>query len=916
MLPLPSPFRAAPFRADVVTPVTLAALLALGAPTASFAQNTPPHRDDAAQPANAADAADDGRPEDDDAQAGDIVVTAASSRGAVISEVPADQVLDANAIASYGASSLAELVTSLSAQTRAGGGRGAGFPVILVEGRRISGFGEIRNLPTEAIERVEIFPESVALDYGYPADQRVMNILLKDGFVAFTGEAEAGIASDGGRWSHDESLGYLRLTGRGRLNITLSREQASPLTEAERHIIQPVTSQPLTANGVITAPLGGEIDPALSAAAGRPIGSIALPVTGTSLADFANAAGNVIVPLDRGRFRSLSAETGNWSLDGSFATPISQNIGLSVNLRYGETSSERLNGLPVTSVTVPVGNPASPFAGPVLLSRAFAGPLTSRNDASSLHGGFSSDGRLGRWRWTLTGNYDRGVSRTVTDRGPDYAALQAAIDAGANPFIADPSAITTLLMPDMSRTVSNTGEVDAVLSGPLFTLPAGAVRATFQTGWKGIGLDSISERAGVVSVTDLSRTAYTASGNIDIPIADRSADVLGFLGELSLNARYALRDVSDFRTLTSWTAGFNWEPVDRLNFIATWTANENAPSVSQLGSAVIVTPLQTIFDYSRNETVLADVITGGNAALLAERQRDFRAQASWRPISETDLSLSLTYARTRSFGTVAGFPELTPEIEAAFPGRVTRDGTGRIVAVDQRAINYDSAFGRQIRYGISYAERIARPASAGGAAGPDGAGPGAGRGPGGGPGGGGPRAGGRGPGGMMGMFGGGRGGGRWDINLYHLVRLQDEISIQPGLPTLDLLDGSAVGASGGSPRHEVELTGGWFLNGLGVRLFGTWKSGSHVDGGTTGTRLDFSSTFVASARIFMNVGQQEEFVQRFPFMRNVRVRLAIDNILNDRQQVRDQNGQTPLRYQPAYLNPIGRTISFEIRKQF
>lgn len=169
---------------------------------------------------------------------------------------------------------------------------------------------------------------------------------------------------------------------------------------------------------------------------------------------------------------------------------------------------------------------------------------------------------------------------------------------------------------------------------------------------------------------------------------------------------------------------------------------------------------------------------------------------------------------------------------------------------------------------------------------------------------------------MMGMFGGGRGGGRWDINLYHLVRLQDEISIQPGLPTLNLLDGSAVGASGGSPRHEVELTGGWFLNGLGVRLFGTWKSGSHVDGGTTGTRLDFSSTIVASARIFMNVGQQAQFVERFPFMRNVRVRLAIDNILNDRQQVRDQNGQTPLRYQLAYLNPVGRTISFEIRKQF
>ncbi len=916
MLPLPSPFRA-----DVVTPVTLTALLALGAPTAGFAQSAPPQSNAAAQSDNAADVADDGQAEDDDAQDSDIVVTAASSRGAVISEVPADQVLDANAIASYGASSLAELVTSLSAQTRAGGGRGAGFPVILVEGRRISGFGEIRNLPTEAIERVEIFPESVALDYGYPADQRVMNILLKDGFVAFTGEAEAGIATDGGRWSHDESLGYLRLTGRGRLNITLSREQASPLTEAERHIIQPATSQPLTANGVITAPFGGEIDPALSAAAGRPIGSIALPVTGTSLADFANAVGNAIVPLDRGRFRSLSAETGNWSLDGSFATPISQNIGLSVNLRYGETSSERLNGMPATSVTVPVGNPASPFAGSVLLSRAFAGPLTSRNDASSLHGGFSSDGRLGRWRWTLTGSADYATSDTITDRGVNVAALQSAINAGANPFAADLSGFASTLSPDISSSETWTGNGALVLTGPLFGLPAGRVRLTAETDYDYYSIDGRFQRGGIASTTDLSRSIWSGSANIDVPITDRNGGGLSAIGNLSANVRIARRDVSDFGLLSGATWGMNWAPVERLNLIATWTNLENAPSVAQLGNPTLVTPLVPIFDYSRNETVLADVVSGGNPGLSAERNRDFRAQASWRPFSETDLSISLTYARTRSFGTVAGFPELTPEIEAAFPGRVTRDGTGRIVAVDQRAINYDSAFGRQIRYGISYAERISPPASAGGAAGPDGAGPGARRGPGGGPGGGGPgggvpRAGGRGPGGMIGMFGGGRGGGRWDINLYHLVRLQDEISIQRGLPTLDLLDGSAVGASGGSPRHEVELTGGWFLNGLGVRLFGTWKSGSHVDGGATGTRLDFSSTFVASARIFMNVGQQEEFVQRFPFMRNVRVRLAIDNILNDRQQVRDQNGQTPLRYQPAYLNPVGRTISFEIRKQF
>jgi hypothetical protein len=40
------------------------------------------------------------------------------------------------------------------------------------------------------------------------------------------------------------------------------------------------------------------------------------------------------------------------------------------------------------------------------------------------------------------------------------------------------------------------------------------------------------------------------------------------------------------------------------------------------------------------------------------------------------------------------------------------------------------------------------------------------------------------------------------------------------------------------------------------------------------------------------------------------------NLINDRQKVRDSHGVTPLQYQPAYRDPLGRTIEFEIRKVF
>ena len=60
--------------------------------------------------------------------------------------------------------------------------------MVLLNGRRISSLNEVQNIPTEAILRVDILPEEVSLKYGYTADQRVVNIVLKRRFRAITGE--------------------------------------------------------------------------------------------------------------------------------------------------------------------------------------------------------------------------------------------------------------------------------------------------------------------------------------------------------------------------------------------------------------------------------------------------------------------------------------------------------------------------------------------------------------------------------------------------------------------------------------------------------------------------------------------------------------------------------------------------------
>ena len=59
--------------------------------------------------------------------------------------------------------------------------------MLLLNGQRISSFRELRDVPTEAIERVEILPEEVALKYGYHADQKVVNIVLRQRFRSTAG---------------------------------------------------------------------------------------------------------------------------------------------------------------------------------------------------------------------------------------------------------------------------------------------------------------------------------------------------------------------------------------------------------------------------------------------------------------------------------------------------------------------------------------------------------------------------------------------------------------------------------------------------------------------------------------------------------------------------------------------------------
>lgn len=168
---------------------------------------------------------------------------------------------------------------------------------------------------------------------------------------------------------------------------------------------------------------------------------------------------------------------------------------------------------------------------------------------------------------------------------------------------------------------------------------------------------------------------------------------------------------------------------------------------------------------------------------------------------------------------------------------------------------------------------------------------------------------------MMGMFGGGQ--GRWNVGIYHTWRFSEQVQITPGGAVLDLLNGDAL-TGGGVARHTLELEGGVFNKGVGLRISGRYTAPTRVraSGVPGSSDLRFGGLAGVDLRLFVNLDQKPKLIKAVPFLKGTRISLRVDNLFDARQRVTDGTGTVPLSYQPNYIDPRGRFIGVELRKQF
>ncbi len=756
----------------------------------------------------------------------EIVVTGQRPRGSVVGNIAPELVLGPADIRSRGIGTVAELIADLGPQVTSGRG---GQPVVLLEGRRISDFREVATLPAEAIARVDILPEEVALKYGYPADQKVVNIVLRPRFRAFTVEADARQATGGGGFQAQGELDFLRINKDGWFNLHLERQTTDPIFESQR-----------------------EIDEA-----------------------------------GQGAYRSLLAEQRDFTATATLNRIIVGNVSATLN---GELkTSDTTDSLGLVSPIVAADAPD---------------PLARKGSTQSAHAGTTFNGSAGAWRWTVTGNYDHVETRTLIDRV-----------SGANLI---PRSV------DQAQSTSDVAAIDLLATGALFRLPAGEAALTVKAGASSNGFSSRALRSGVAQAAAASRNIANAQVNIDLPVASRREGVLDFIGDLSVNGNFAVNELSDFDTLTTWGGGANWTPFKAFSLIGSFTHDDAAPTAQQLGGALIVTPNVRTFDLARGANAIVTLTTGGNPDLGSSTRDVFRLGARLKPVT-ADLTLTADFTRTRVSNAIASLPSADPASERAFPDRFVRDAAGALIAIDGRTVNFAGTRTAQLRTGINFSrplktsqaqldalraafgsrpgrgpsnERGLRGQGIGGSA-PD-VTPGAM------------------PGRRGGGFGGqGGGGGRLNFALYHTVYFEDRVTYAPGQPPVDLLAGGTIGGSGGGrSRHEVEVQAGYSKGPIGGRLTAKWQSATRVSGLTAAQDLWFSDLATANLRLFINPGALPSVIKSSPWLRGTRVTLAISNIFDVRQRVSDGNGSRPVAYQPGYVDPLGRTIRISVRKLF
>jgi hypothetical protein len=413
-----------------------------------------------------------------------------------------------------------------------------------------------------------------------------------------------------------------------------------------------------------------------------------------------------------------------------------------------------------------------------------------------------------------------------------------------------------------------------VTKAPL-SLPAGQVTVTGTVEAERMTASSVTRGANPFDL-HLGRTRAEAGISLDVPLTSRANDVAAGVGDLSVNASANARRIGGFGALYDRTFGLTWSRFKGVQLLLQDKRSGTAPAMEKLASPIVQIANVPVFDRATGRTEVVTLTQGGNRDLAAERRHVRSVGLNVKPFPSREIRVGATFEDTDIRDQTGDIYALTPQFEALFPDRFVRDATGRLVSETFQPTNFYRQRQRTLNLTLSVNGAVGRksPAAKPGEKDKPDSRP------------------------------------RYWAGAGPSIKFSDRLQLRRATPALNLLRGDTV-TGGGTPRVSGYFYGGIGYLGNDLALGGWYQASQRVRSDNPASDLHFSSLFKLNVTAALSV---HHFLRKKEWTRHLQLILEFENLTDAHVHVHDANGRVPNRFQPDYLDPIGRTVKLTLRK--
>jgi iron complex outermembrane recepter protein len=586
-------------------------------------------------------------------------------------------------------------------------GLGVCATLVLVNGHRqpLSGlngdFVDVSNIPTAAIQRIEILPDGASALYGSDAIAGVVNIILRDDFEG----AETRVQYGGAPGGRDGTVVSQLLGTRwdsGKAMLVYEYSDATALAASSRGYAADADKRPYGGTdfrSFDTDP-GNILNPStLQPIYGIPAGASGIPISQSALLSTINLQNNFA------QYQLFTQRTQH-SVYATGSQKVGDNIEIFAEGRFAQRKTVAQSFPETDTLVVPGTNPYNPFQGSTtLVGYSFGpslGPVTFAGQTRNYLGTVGAKFWLGAgWLATLSESYGRETLFDNEYNLYNQVALTAAL-ANTNPATAfnafggatNPATLAAIRRGDLLHAVSGIETTSVVADGPLFNLPAGPAKLALGLERREESLDhTVADLAdppyGTTSAR-YSRHVGSAFSELSIPLLgssenQRAAPRL----ELTVAGRY--ENYSDFGHTTNPEFRLRYVPLDSIKLRASWGRSFRAPKLDDLYDSSENASFLASFADPRSATGHSTILglEGDNPNLKAETAKTWTAGFDVVPVFDPGLTFSLTYYSINYTGQIAQ-PDAADPLdilvqENQWNAVITRDPTpAQIAAVCNR----------------------------------------------------------------------------------------------------------------------------------------------------------------------------------------------------------------------------------------